>query len=126
MIITLYNISGGIKMIKKYELRADPKECKDDKTLYKMRLNINDKIKKVLRGTKELLKEHDKFEIWKVKLPYEIKLVLILKNSEEDFLIIEAIAINPSKQELKKMQVEFNSCLKKQCINTVIKDTNNY
>lgn len=113
-------------MIKKYIIKEDPKECKNDKTLYKMRLNLNAKINQVLRGEKHLLKEHDKYEIWKVKLPYEIKLVLILKNSEEDFLIIETIAINPSKQELKKMQVEFNSCLKKQDINVIIKDTNHY
>lgn len=113
-------------MIKKYIIKEDPKQCKDDKTLYKMRLSLNDKIKQVLNGIRHLITEHDKFEIWKVKLPYEIKLVLILKNSEEDFLIIESVAINPSKQELHKMQVEFNSCLKKLRINIVIQDVNNY
>lgn len=113
-------------MIKKYIIKEDAKQCKDDKTLYKMRLSLNDKINQALKGDRELIKDHDKYEIWKVRRPYEIKLVLILKNSEEDFLIIESIAIKPTKNELLKMQVEFNTCLKQQKINTSIKDNNRY
>lgn len=113
-------------MIKYYKIREDPKQCKNDKTLYKMRLSLNDKIKQVLRGQRILIKEKEQFEIWKVKLPYEIKLVLILKNSEEDFLIIESVAIKPTKFELLKMQVEFNTCLKKEKIGFIVKDINNY
>lgn len=113
-------------MIKRYIIKEDPKQCKDDKTLFRMRLTLNDKIKAVLNGKRVLIIEHDKYEIWKVKLPYEIKLVLILKNSEEDFLIIESLAINPSKTELLKMQVEFNTCLKELRIRERIKDINSY
>lgn len=113
-------------MLKKYIIREDPKQCKNDKILYRMRLNLNDKIRKILEGERKLIKEHDKFEIWKVKLPFEIKLVLILKNSEEDFLIIESIALNPSASEILKMQIEFNTCLKEQRINIIIKDLNQY
>jgi intracellular sulfur oxidation DsrE/DsrF family protein len=113
-------------MIKKYTIKEDPKQCNGDKALYKMRLTLNDKINTVLKGIRNLIFEHDNYEIWKVKLPYEIKLVLILKKSEEHFLIIESIAINSTKKELLKMQVEFNTCLKEQRINKIIQDINRY
>lgn len=110
-------------MIKDYYIESDPT---NDKSLY-VKLNLSQKNKEVLKGNSQLIHINDFFEIWKVLLPYELKLVLIKKESSNMYRIIESIAVNPSKAELLKMQAEFNTTLKSVGINFMgVEDKNNY
>jgi lysyl-tRNA synthetase class I len=110
-------------MIKEYTIESDDKL---NKTL-RMHLNLEQKKKEVLKGYHELIHVNDFFEIWKCKLPYEIKLVLINMTNKDQYKIIESTAVNPSKQELQKMQAEFNTALAKEGINFMgVFDKNNY
>jgi hypothetical protein len=110
-------------MIREYTIESDPK---DDKKLY-AKLNLEQKKKEVLKGYSELIYINDFFEIWKCKLPYEIKLVLINMTNKDKNKIIESTAIDSSKFELEKMQAEFNTVLAKEGINFMgVFDKNNY
>ena len=67
------------------------------------------------------------FEIWKCKLPYEIKLVLINTTNKQQYKIIESVSTIPDKNEYTKMVAAFNTALKKEDINfKMVKDMNNY
>ena len=109
-------------MIKTYIIEADDK----DNPTVKLHLNLEQKKKEVLKGIQELIHMNEIFEIQKCKLPYEIKLVLINREDKLRFKIIESTASNPSKQELKRFIVEFNTCLKMEKIPFSVDDKNNY
>jgi hypothetical protein len=66
----------------------------------------------VLKGQKSLLEINSFFEIWKVKKPYELKLVAFISLSRQTIQVIESIACFPAKTEIERMIVEFNSALK--------------
>jgi hypothetical protein len=112
-------------LIKKYYIKSDNKNDKDKK--FNIVLNLDKKVQKILEGRKELIENNEFFQIWKVLKPYELKLVLVLKENQDQYYIIESIAINADKEELLKMQVEFNTALKEKDIDFMhIFDKNNY
>lgn len=110
-------------MIKEYIIEAD----NEDNAKLRVVLNLEEKKKEVLKGKSEIIEMNDFFEIHKVRLPYEIKLVLINREHAAKYKIIESIAISPDKAVLEQMIVEFNTALKREGIDfKSVKDTNNY
>jgi hypothetical protein len=110
-------------MIKEYVIESD---SSDDKNIH-MKLNLSQKKKQVLKGYSELIYINNFFEIWKCKLPYEIKLVLINTTNKRQYKIIESVATIPDKNEYTKMVAAFNTALKKDGIDfKMVKDMNNY
>jgi len=109
--------------IKEYIIESD---SSDDKNIH-IKLNLEQKKKQVLKGYSELIYINDFFEIWKCKLPYEIKLVLINTTNKQKYKIIESVSTIPDKNEYRKMVAAFNTALKKEDINfKMVKDMNNY
>lgn len=82
--------------------------------------------KLILSGKNDLIEINEFFEIWKVLKTYEMKLIAFIQKSKK-ILVIESIACFPSKTEIQKMMIEFNTALKKEKINFVsVYDKNNY